>query len=204
MADIRPDPRNANRGTERGRGMLERSMRAYGAGRSVLVDRNGVLIAGNKTAEVAAELGLPVRVVETDGTELVAVRRTDLDLSRDRAAVELGIADNRVGQVSLEWDTDMLVEIGADIDLSQFWNADELATLMALQPCDDDWRDAFDSVPNGDKSPFEQMTFTVTGEQAEQIRRALGIAKSSAPFIDTGNENSNGNALARVCAAYVS
>ncbi|MEI2616003.1 MAG: hypothetical protein V9F06_00005 [Thermomicrobiales bacterium] len=179
-------------------------MRAYGAGRSVLVDRNGVLIAGNKTAEVAAELGLPVRVVETDGTELVAVRRTDLDLSRDRAAVELGIADNRVGQVSLEWDTDMLAALGADIDVSQFWSADELATLMALQPCDDDWRAAFDSVPNGDKSLFEQMTFTVTGEQAEQIRRALSIAKQHGPFIDTGNENSNGNALARVCEAYVS
>jgi hypothetical protein len=134
MADIRPDPRNANRGTERGRGMLERSMRAYGAGRSVLVDRNGVLIAGNKTAEVAAELGLPVRVVETDGTELVAVRRTDLDLSRDRAAVELGIADNRVGQVSLEWDTDMLAALGADIDVSQFWSADELDDLLSVVP----------------------------------------------------------------------
>jgi len=183
--------------------MLERSLRQYGAGRSVLADRNGVLIAGNKTAEVAAEIGLPVRVIETDGTELVVVQRTDLDMERDTAAVELGIADNRVGQVSLEWDADVLAELSADVDLSQFWNDDELDAVLATRPDDDEWGAAFGAVPDGDKSPFEQMTFTVTSEQAEQIRRALGIAKLSAPFIDTGNENSNGNALARVCEAYV-
>lgn len=127
---IKPDPRNANKGTQRGRGMLEQSLRQYGAGRSVLADKHGTLIAGNKTAEVAAELGLPVRVIETDGRELVVVQRTDLDLEHDRAAVELGIADNRVGQVSLEWDTEVLAELGAEVDLGQWWSADELAALL--------------------------------------------------------------------------
>ena len=131
MARITPDPRNANKGTQRGRGLLERSLREYGAGRSVLADRNGVLIAGNKTHEVATELGLPVRVIETDGHELVVVQRTDLDLTTDKAAVELGIADNRVGEASLEWDVDALAELAAeDIDLSKFWNKDELSGML--------------------------------------------------------------------------
>jgi hypothetical protein len=46
------------------------------------------------------------------------------------------------------------------------------------------------------------MTFTVTDEQAEEINRALSAAKGAGPFVATGNENSNGNALARICEAY--
>ena len=33
----------------------------------------------NKTHEVATGIGLPVRIIETDGNELVVVQRTDLD-----------------------------------------------------------------------------------------------------------------------------
>jgi hypothetical protein len=135
LADLTPDSRNANRGTERGRAMLEHSLRRYGAGRSVLADRDGNLIAGNKTVEVAAELGIPIRTVETDGTELVVVQRRDLDLATDQAARELAYADNRIGQVSLEWE---LAQIGADVeggvDLSALWSPSELAELLNESP----------------------------------------------------------------------
>jgi hypothetical protein len=47
------------------------------------------------------------------------------------------------------------------------------------------------------------MTFTVTDAQAELVQRALAQAKQGGSFVDTGNENSNGNALARVCETYV-
>lgn len=57
------------------------------------------------------------------------------------------------------------------------------------------------SLPTGDRSPFQQMTFTVSDEQAETIKAALGEAKK-VPFGDTGNDNSNGNALARIAEAY--
>ena len=43
------DSRNANKGTERGLALLDKSLRQYGAGRSILVDKNGRVIAGNKT-----------------------------------------------------------------------------------------------------------------------------------------------------------
>ncbi len=56
LADLKPDPKNANSGTDRGRKMLRQSLEELGAGRSVLVDRNGAIIAGNKTVETAREL----------------------------------------------------------------------------------------------------------------------------------------------------
>ena len=88
--DLQIDPRNANRGTPRGRALLESSLREYGAGRAVLTDRDDVLIAGNKTFEVAQRLGLPTRVIETDGQELVVVRRRDLHLASDPKAQATG------------------------------------------------------------------------------------------------------------------
>lgn len=94
IEDLIPDPKNANKGTERGLAMVEDSLRNYGAGRSILVDKDGVVIAGNKCLEAAAELNLPVRVVKTDGHELVVVQREDLDLDDGDKARQLAYADN--------------------------------------------------------------------------------------------------------------
>jgi DNA modification methylase len=132
IAQLIPDDRNANRGTQRGREALAQSMSEYGPARSVVIDRHGRIIAGNKTVEEAKRLNIPLRVVKTDGDVLVAVQREDLDLTTDPRAKQLAIADNRVGQLDLEWDVDMLKRLHADgLDLSAFWTADEFATLLA-------------------------------------------------------------------------
>ena len=131
LSEFTPDPKNANKGTERGRGMLEKSLQELGAGRSVLADKHGILIAGNKTLQTAVEAGFEdAIVVESDGTRLVIVKRTDLDLSTDEKAKQLAIADNRVGQISLEWDADVLAELAGEVDLSGLFFPDELANLM--------------------------------------------------------------------------
>src|SRR5258708_9015095 len=92
--DLTRDPHNANRGTERGRAALQRSLRQFGGARSIVVDRHGRIIAGNKTAEEASALNMPVHVVTTDGAELVVVQREDLDLDTDSRAKALPIAHN--------------------------------------------------------------------------------------------------------------
>jgi hypothetical protein len=98
LADLTFDPQNANKGTARGRSMLEKSLQKFGAGRSILLDKNNVIISGNKTAETAGQVGYDkVRIVETDGKEIIAVKRTDLDIN-DPAARGLAISDNRVGE----------------------------------------------------------------------------------------------------------
>jgi hypothetical protein len=110
--------------------MLEDSLRELGAGRSVFVDRQGRVIAGNKTVETARKLGLKqIAVIETDGETLVAVRRGDLDLKTEKRAVELAVADNRVAEIDLDWNPEVLAAL--DIDLSQFWDEQELAALMS-------------------------------------------------------------------------
>jgi hypothetical protein len=126
LSDLQPDPRNANKGTERGRALLEQSLRSYGAGRSITVDRDGVVIAGSKTLDVAVELGLGMRVVDTDGKDLVVVRRTDLSME-DREARELAIADNRVAEVDLSWDVEVLRELADEgVRVGEFFTPGEM------------------------------------------------------------------------------
>lgn len=129
LEDLTPDDLNANKGTPRGAGMIEHSLREFGAGRSILVDKNGRIIAGNKTAEAAGSIGLNDAVlVESDGRRLVVVKRTDIDLDSPQGRA-LAVADNRTSEVGLEWDRESLGWLSDQIDLGQFWFDDELEAL---------------------------------------------------------------------------
>jgi DNA modification methylase len=130
LQDLTPDAANANRGTARGRAALQRSLREFGAGRAILVDREGRVVAGNKTFQEAATLGMPVRVVATTGGELVVVQRTDLALDTPKGR-QLALADNRVAELDLDWDPDILKQLVADgIALDDLWTAAELDALL--------------------------------------------------------------------------
>ena len=130
---LRFDDKNANRGTERGRKALAASLKRYGAGRSILLDKKGRVIAGNKTLEQAKAAGhKDVIVVETDGSQLVAVKRTDLDL-RDKKARALAVADNRVGELDLEWETDVIAELKKSADLSPFFSEKEFNKMIGAK-----------------------------------------------------------------------
>lgn len=106
-----PDNKNANKGTEYGQHLIEESLRKFGAGRSILLDKHDRIIAGNKTIENAAIVGLEnVIIVETDGNQIVAVRRKDIDLDSAKGR-ELAIADNATGKANLAWDEDVIVQL---------------------------------------------------------------------------------------------
>lgn len=105
-----PDDKNFNKGTEFGQHLVEESLRKFGAGRSILIDKNNRIIAGNKVVENAAAVGLDnVVIVETDGTKIVAVKRNDIDLDTATGR-ELALADNATSKANLEWDVDILAE----------------------------------------------------------------------------------------------
>lgn len=136
VSELIPDPDNANLGSERGLAMLQSSLQESGAGRSILVDKNGVVIAGNKTLESAADIGITdVIMVPSDGTRLIAVVRTDLDLKdpADLRARKLALADNRVGQIDLVWSPETLLELSQVYgeDLTEgLWSPDEWRNLV--------------------------------------------------------------------------
>ena len=104
ISDLIPDDRNFNVGSEFGNSLIEKSLRKFGAGRSILIDKNNKIIAGNKTVENSAAIGLEdVLIVESDGTKLIAVKRTDIDLNTKRGR-EMALADNASAKANITWD----------------------------------------------------------------------------------------------------
>jgi DNA modification methylase len=180
LRDLTLDDRNANRGTERGRALVNTSLTKYGAGRSVLADRNGVLIAGNKTVEQAQGAGIDdVIVVKSTGRQLVVVQRTDLDMDTDAAARELGIADNRAGELGLDWDEEVLAAYqaeGADLDI--FFTEQEFNEIIAGADGGDDG--PADAEPQIDRAAeLQQQWETETGQLWEIGRHRLLVGDAT-------------------------
>lgn len=110
--ELKPDGRNYNKGTDKGRKLVKRSLKELGAGRSVLVDKDGNIIAGNKTVEAAKALGYDnILIVPTDGKTLVAVQRTDVALDSEQGRA-LALADNATASAGIAWDFDMMAADG--------------------------------------------------------------------------------------------
>ncbi|MGI8922746.1 MAG: hypothetical protein ACR2HJ_01685 [Fimbriimonadales bacterium] len=133
VSDLTPDMANANRHTERGMGMMEKSITECGYGDSVTVDKNGAVISGNGRVETLAAVGMmDAIVVQSDGTRPIIHQRTDLDLEKDVKAKRLALLQNRVGQVNLEWDEGVLARLMAeDVPMDDLFRDDELSKLIA-------------------------------------------------------------------------
>ena len=111
-----PDNKNFNKGTEFGEHLMDKSLREFGLGRSILIDKNNRIIAGNKTTEIAADIGFDnVIIVETDGKSLVAVKRKDIDLDSAKGR-ELALADNATSKANLSFDTDLIMQEAEKFD----------------------------------------------------------------------------------------
>lgn len=147
LEDLQPDPENANEGTLRGQQLLDRSLEDHGAGRSIVVDRNGVVISGNKTLETAVARGFKARVVETDGGTLVVVQRTDLD-ANDPKTRQLVYLDNRAAELGLKWSPEQLEkDLMKGLELGTMFTAQERdALLQELSEQEVTTKVAFDNV----------------------------------------------------------
>lgn len=113
-AEIKQDPKNARKHGERNKAVIKNSLEQCGAGRSIVLDGDNCIVAGNGVYEQAQALGLKVRVIESDGTELIAVKRTDIKTGDDKRKL-LALADNRAGELA-EWDDCNLQKLLSDID----------------------------------------------------------------------------------------
>ena len=143
--DIRADERNYRIHGDKNKAMIRKSLEDCGAGRSIVVDNTGATIGGAGVLEQADAMGIPKRIVETDGSELVVVVRKDIapDDPRRRA---LAIADNATTDLS-EWDVEKL---------QQDFGAEELAGMGVDIPVYDPVADGMtdqDELPDAEETP---------------------------------------------------
>ena len=136
--EIKFDKRNYRIHDDRNKDLIRKSLNECGAGRSILLDADNEIIAGNGVYEQAKEIGMPVKIIETDGSELVVVKRTDLktdDYKRKKLAVmDNSTSDSSKFDIQLlnsDFNTPELQELGvptfeaSDIDVDSFFKDDE-------------------------------------------------------------------------------
>lgn len=123
MAVIKFDKRNYRKHNDRNKDLIKKSLEECGAGRSIVIDNENEIIAGNGIYEQAQKLGIKTKIVETDGSELVVVKRTDLATDDDKRK-QLAVMDNSTSDSSefdfellqTDFDTEKLEDWGLDID----------------------------------------------------------------------------------------
>lgn len=123
---IKFDAHNYRKHNDRNKELINKSLKECGAGRSIVIDNDNEIIAGNGIYEQAQKLGLKTKVIETDGSELVVVKRTDLQTD-DAKRKQLAVMDNSTSDSS-EFDFELLQ---ADFDTEELedWGLDVAETV---------------------------------------------------------------------------
>ena len=186
VADLVPYARNSRTHDDAQVAQIAASIREFGFTNPVLIDAQGGIIAGHGRVLAARKLKLDT---------VPCIMLDHLTETQRRAYV---IADNSLA-LAAGWNEELLqLELDA-LKLEGF----DLDLLGLDAPPDVDALDDMPSLPDGEKEPFQQKTFTLHDEQAAIVDDAITLARTS-PLADTGlNENSNGNALALICAAWL-
>ena len=110
--EIKFDKRNYRKHSNKNKNLINKSLKDCGAGRSIVIDNEDNIIAGNGIYEQAQSLGMKTKIIETDGSELVVVKRTDLS-PEDEKRKQLAIMDNSTSDSS-EFNVELL---NADFDM---------------------------------------------------------------------------------------
>jgi len=152
--------------------------------RPIVVNDDLIVLGGNMRLKACKEAGL---------NEVPVIQASELTAEQQR---EFIVKDN-VGFG--EWDWDILANEWDSTDLDN-WGLDSWQNIDDIETSNEF------SLPSGDKEPFQQMTFTLADEQAEQIKNAIADVKltDEYKYCETmGNENTNGNALYLIIMQWV-
>lgn len=144
--------------------------------RPIVIDENNMVLGGNMRLKACIEAGLK-EVPVKQANDLTEEQKKEFIIKDN---VSFGQHD--WSELANNWDTELLEAWG--LDIIGFSNVENLGKVFSL--------------PSGDKSPFQQMTFTLADEQCTEIKNAIEEIKRTEEYkyAETmGNENSNGNAL---------
>jgi len=145
--------------------------------RPIVVNDDMIVLGGNMRLKACKEAGLKVVPV---------IKASELSEEQQREFIikdNVGFGEWDWEMLGNEWPEDKLEEWGLEVPGFNV-DADKLGENFTL--------------PDGDKAPFQQMSFTLADDQAVYLKNAIDDIKDAVEFkyMETfGNENGNGNAL---------
>ena len=120
IKELIKDGRNANKHSDKGMQMLKDGIIKNGLGRSILLSADNEIIAGNGVTEAAEKIGIEkIKVIETDGTEIIAVKRTDIK-SGTREFYEMALSDNIIAKENIIMDAEVVDAICEDYGIEDY------------------------------------------------------------------------------------
>jgi len=195
--ELIPYTNNAKEHPEEQVKKIASSIKNYGWDQPIVVDGENEIIKGHGRLQAAELLGL---------SEVPVIKREDLTEAEAKAS---RIADNKTAESAwiddmLEAEVNVLAEDESINTDSLGFDDDELDSLISEASLgDEDIAEAFGDLPDGERDPIRQKTFTLSETQVETVENALETAKDMGEFPPGPNDNSNGNALARICSKFL-
>ena len=175
----------------------------------LVIEHNGkyVIIGGNMRFRAMQDLGIkeaPCKIIPAD-TDVEKLKAYTI---KDNAGFGEWDWDDRANEWSdaplSDWGDAQLSDWGdaplsdwGDAPLSDWGDAplsDWGVDVWEDNTSPEDYGTEF-NLKEGDKEPFQQMTFTLADEQAEFIKSQLELSKQIGECETFGNTNTNGNAL---------
>ncbi len=186
---LQPNPKNWRKHPEAQANALRGVLAEVGIASAVLARETPegglMLIDGHLRTETLHNAEIPVLVLDVTEEEADKILATFDPLGAmaesDADALRALLEEVETGSQEL---ADMLTALAEDAGV---FNAAE-----AMAP----------DLADGDREPFQQMTFTLHDSQVEILKRAMEKAKAEGDFSDSPNENSNGNALTLIAEAF--
>lgn len=165
IKDLKQDKRNYRRHNQRNLDLIKKSVLEVGLGRSVVIDNENEIVCGNGLVSTL-DKNTPIKVIETDGTELVVVKRTDL-ATDDLRRKQLAIMDNSASDSS-EFDIELMKE---DFEIEQLndWgldiNFDFNEETKEMKDISDDLKESYEVVCECEtEQEQEQLFYKLTNE----------------------------------------
>jgi len=210
IEELAQDAHNFNKGNEQGQQLMERSFKELGAGRSILLDRNGNIIAGNKSQQAAIAAGIKkVRVIETTGDELVAVKRTDVDIDSAEGR-KMAYLDNLTTQVNLTWDETELQAVQADVegfdiaDCTPDWVLEQMQAEAETAEAADARDDKEDKKEERKRDPDSEIivaTVSLFGTTEDMMMHQALTKDEADKLIKLAKQEGAGNLMKRIIEA---
>jgi len=196
ISELACDPANVRAHDAKNLDAIKGSLQRFGQQKPIVVDEKGIVIAGNGTLTAARALGW----------DAINIVRTEL---AGAEATAYAIADNRTAELA-EWDDEALakqlsalqIEDEALVEAAGF-SDEEITKILEGGGIFDVESSEMPALPDGDRAPYQQKTFTLHDEQCEDVDAAVSIAKDMGHNQSPINENSNGNALAFICQSFI-
>lgn len=182
--------RNARTHSEEQVRLIADSIRAFGFVNPVLVDPEGMLIAGHGRVAAARYLGME-SVPTVCLAHMTTEQRKAYVLADNQIALRAGWSEALVAEELAD-----LRDCGMDLGLVGFTAEDLAKYLPDVEGID------MPQIAAGARSDFEQITFTLHKTQAEVVRAAVRLSLGMGDFAGSPNDNKNGNALTRICELF--